>query len=339
MGTYYELLGVASDASPSDIKAAYRAMARLFHPDQYSGPNATALFLEIEAAYETLSDPGRRSQYDREYAAPRGVPEADFFDPDQAEYDARWAEYDALQKELDVRVGRLRRFAFDSTAAEALLADVLQQVARLRDSARSESTEELAGVTSAVAKLKSALQRCDSSWNLFKQRFADERRRRWEQMSVSVAARKARADLDAYERASRAAEPDQRPTFPWPHNPLRVGCGLLFLVSAIVDVVMVVMLPQSLSHARSGEAAMFQAVFSFAIVFAVHAAIGLAFLGWFRGVVALANLPWTRRRVAVMRANARRLKDEVHGKEVAATAAWRPIQQKIDALQRMERAF
>jgi len=65
MADYYELLGVSRDASPDDIKRAYRALALKLHPDTNPDPEATAQFKEIARAYETLSDPERRASYDR----------------------------------------------------------------------------------------------------------------------------------------------------------------------------------------------------------------------------------------------------------------------------------
>ena len=63
---YYEVLGVTRDASPDDIKRAYRALARRHHPDvSHDKAGAEHLFKEINEAYEVLSDPQKRAQYDR----------------------------------------------------------------------------------------------------------------------------------------------------------------------------------------------------------------------------------------------------------------------------------
>ena len=58
---YYETLGVPKTASQDDIKRAYRKLASQHHPDKGGD---TAKFQEVQTAYETLSDPVRRQQYD-----------------------------------------------------------------------------------------------------------------------------------------------------------------------------------------------------------------------------------------------------------------------------------
>jgi molecular chaperone DnaJ len=62
---YYEILGVPRDASPEDIKKAFRKLAFQYHPDRNRDDGATDKFKEINEAYEVLSDTDKRSAYDR----------------------------------------------------------------------------------------------------------------------------------------------------------------------------------------------------------------------------------------------------------------------------------
>jgi hypothetical protein len=63
--TYYDLLGVSCDASFTEIKKAYRALALKYHPDVCHDTNAEDRFKGINEAYRILSDNNRRLQYDR----------------------------------------------------------------------------------------------------------------------------------------------------------------------------------------------------------------------------------------------------------------------------------
>lgn len=76
---YYEILGIPRDADEKTIRAAYRRLARKYHPDVNPGDkDAEARFKEVNEANEVLSDPEKRKKYD--------------------ELGARWKEYDAWQR-------------------------------------------------------------------------------------------------------------------------------------------------------------------------------------------------------------------------------------------------
>jgi DnaJ-class molecular chaperone len=64
MKDHYAALGIDSDASTAAIKSAYRKKASEFHPDRNRSADAPARFREAQEAYELLSDPDKRKEYD-----------------------------------------------------------------------------------------------------------------------------------------------------------------------------------------------------------------------------------------------------------------------------------
>lgn len=64
MSNYYERLQISKTATEPEIKKAFRKLSLEFHPDRNQSPDAQAKFQEINEAYETLSDPNKRRQYD-----------------------------------------------------------------------------------------------------------------------------------------------------------------------------------------------------------------------------------------------------------------------------------
>jgi hypothetical protein len=65
IATHYEVLGIAIDASPEHVRAAYRERARIVHPDRRGADPNTGAMSDVNEAYRVLGDPGRRVLYDR----------------------------------------------------------------------------------------------------------------------------------------------------------------------------------------------------------------------------------------------------------------------------------
>ncbi len=74
MTDYYKILGISPDAGESEIRTAYRRLARKYHPDAGAGSSAAA-FRTVQDAYELLSNPERRMEYDRSRES-EGLPNA-----------------------------------------------------------------------------------------------------------------------------------------------------------------------------------------------------------------------------------------------------------------------
>lgn len=110
--SYYEILGIQKTATQDEIKTAYRSLVKCYHPDVNPAANAATMFRLIQEAYETLSDPQKRSNYDRgnsssqststSYSEPQEQPERSYwedfdfkkeYERQQRERAAQYAEY------------------------------------------------------------------------------------------------------------------------------------------------------------------------------------------------------------------------------------------------------
>jgi len=80
MEDYYKILELSESASPDEIKAAYRKLAKQHHPDLNKGnADSEALFKKINEANDTLGDPQKRAQYDQQRKFGQGGPGANPF--------------------------------------------------------------------------------------------------------------------------------------------------------------------------------------------------------------------------------------------------------------------
>src|SRR5687767_8300086 len=94
MTDLYRILGVSRKASAREIKSAYRKLARQFHPDVSTSPDANDRFTEINDAYHILCDPRRRAAYER----------GEDFDSHRIYYAAKTAEVIAREREFNLKV-------------------------------------------------------------------------------------------------------------------------------------------------------------------------------------------------------------------------------------------
>ena len=77
---YYRVLGITPDAAEKEIKAAYRRLAKKYHPDTHPGDaECETRFREINEAYGILGDPEKRTKYDEAAAGAKasGMPQSD----------------------------------------------------------------------------------------------------------------------------------------------------------------------------------------------------------------------------------------------------------------------
>ncbi|MCM1984091.1 DnaJ C-terminal domain-containing protein [Lyngbya confervoides] len=112
---YYDILDVPRNASNEEIKRVYRKLARQYHPDLNPGnQEAEEIFKDINEAYDVLSDPGKRAQYDRfgKYWNQRGFqgdgvdrPQSWGRSPEDGEEDYDFSTFSDFQEFLDHLMG------------------------------------------------------------------------------------------------------------------------------------------------------------------------------------------------------------------------------------------
>jgi hypothetical protein len=96
----YAILGLTPQATPAQIKSAYRRLARQCHPDVSTSPDANARFVQINDAYHILSDPHQRWAYDNGLFA---NDERTFYASRQAEVVAKQRHFDRIVDEWMAR--------------------------------------------------------------------------------------------------------------------------------------------------------------------------------------------------------------------------------------------
>jgi hypothetical protein len=122
----YEVLQVSSQASPEVIQAAYRVLARSYHPDVNASPNAARLMRQLNAAYGVLGDPERRARYDTFRARGRVSRVASATNPRPASGPARGTDGGVARSVVSqpVVIGSTYRYARAALAVVVLLAAV-----------------------------------------------------------------------------------------------------------------------------------------------------------------------------------------------------------------------
>ena len=117
----YAVLGLTHTAEAGAVRDAYRRLAKLYHPDVSTFPDAQQRFIRITEAYEVLGDPERRKRYDRSRLSPHpGTASASA----QARYAQDVHRYQREARERAERFGRMKYEQFDAQYFDSVFAYV-----------------------------------------------------------------------------------------------------------------------------------------------------------------------------------------------------------------------
>jgi molecular chaperone DnaJ len=115
---WYNVLGISVNATNTDIKKAFRRLAKKYHPDKSSAQGSHTKFIQIKAAYEVLSDPIKRQEYNRHFFFSSFSHTADAIIHTEAELFESFARLEKKFNQSDIRF-------FDFDAASQLIKQLL----------------------------------------------------------------------------------------------------------------------------------------------------------------------------------------------------------------------
>ncbi|KAM0463922.1 hypothetical protein ACHAO4_000647 [Trichoderma viride] len=148
---YYEILGVLQSAGKDAIRASYKRLALLHHPDRNpNNPKATAQFQLIESAYSTLFDPDRRRIYDVQYASIRAqrantADTSSKSNPSQRTSDAKSENSQTFNKQMEILSAALQQLYIRRNRLESELFEVKREYNRSQaafDKLQSEADKD-----------------------------------------------------------------------------------------------------------------------------------------------------------------------------------------------------
>ena len=137
---YYELLKVTEKSSIEDIKRAYKAFTRKYHPDISKDPNATEIMKRINLAYEVLSNPARREEYNRQLRTRKQGSDNNSGTNNTAKKSSSEAEESARRRQAEEE--KRRREEYARRAEEARKRERERREAEERERARRKAEEE-----------------------------------------------------------------------------------------------------------------------------------------------------------------------------------------------------